>query len=167
MMKSRTLSAEVCLALAAALAVGGCASNSNPFSKTDDFQRTFIGAAQTWDLNKDGSVSCDEWAQYASSAFRDGDRNGDGALDAEEWTAVVRGDRLFEVANLAYYDANGDGRVSLEEITGKQNIAFQLLDRNKDCQIDRTETVQVHGVDVVKPKEGTGAPDQSQQIPRR
>jgi Ca2+-binding EF-hand superfamily protein len=71
-------------------------------------------------------------------------------------------DRLFEIANLAYYDANGDGRVTLEEMTGKQNLAFKLLDRNNDCQIDRTEAVQVHGVDRAKPKD-TGA---DQQMPR-
>lgn len=152
MLQRRVLRTVTCLALGAGLIAGGCASSS-PFSKTSDFDRTFISAAQTWDLDKNGSVSCDEWVQYVTQSFREADVNGDGALDAEEWKKLVANDRLFEVANISYYDANGDGRVTLEEMTGKQNIAFKLLDRNGDCQIDRTEAVQVHGVDKVKAKE--------------
>ena len=83
--------------------------------------------------------------------------NGDGALDAEEWKKLTGSDRLFEIANISYYDANGDGRVTLEEMTGKQNLAFKLLDRNTDCQIDRTEAVQVYGTD--RPKPSGDAPD--------
>ncbi len=152
MVQRRALRTGAFLALGAGLLASGCASNS-PFSKATDFDRTFISAAQTWDLDKNGSVSCDEWAQYVTQSFREADVNGDGALDAEEWKKLVSNDRLFEVANMSYYDANGDGRVTVEEMTGKQNIAFKLLDRNGDCQIDRTESVQVHGVDKVKSKD--------------
>lgn len=156
MIARRWLRTLACLALLPG-AVSGCSSGaSNPFAKTSDFDRTFIGAAQTWDLDKNGSVSCDEWAQYARESVREADTNGDGALDAEEWKKLVSNDRLFEVANLSYYDANGDGRVTADEMIGKQNLAFKLLDRNGDCQIDRTESVQVHGIDKAKP---TAAPD--------
>lgn len=157
----RALRTMACLALVPGVAGGGCASGGNPFKNTSDFDRTFIAAAQTWDLDKNGSVSCDEWTRYVTAEFRQADTNGDGTLDAEEWKTLVKSDRLFEVANIAYYDANGDGRVAVEEMTGKQNLAFKLLDRNQDCQIDRTESVQVHGIDKAKPKD---APDQS--IPR-
>ncbi|MGE0025140.1 MAG: EF-hand domain-containing protein [Hyphomicrobium sp.] len=149
MNERRSLCTAACLALLAAT-LSGCASGGNPFKNTSDFDRTFIGAAQTWDLDKNGSVSCEEWVQYVSASVRENDTNGDGALDADEWKKLVRSDRLFEVANISYYDTNGDGRITAEEMTGKQNLAFKLLDRNTDCQIDRTETVQVHGID--KPK---------------
>ena len=157
MAERRTLRSLACLALLPGAVAGGCASSGNPFNNASDFDRTFIAAAQTWDLNKDGSVSCDEWVQYVTQEFRQADANGDGTLDEEEWKKLVASDRLFEIANLKYYDANGDGRVTLEEMTGKQNLAFKLLDRNGDCQIDRTESVQVHGVD--RPKPSGGAPD--------
>lgn len=143
-----------CLALFPAAATGACSSGGgNPFSNTSDFDRTFIAAAQTWDLNKDSVVTCDEWIQYITQAHREADANGDGALDATEWQSLVKSDRLFEVAGLKYYDANSDGRVTLEEMTGTHNVAFKLLDRNQDCQIDRNEAVRVHGVDRVKPKD--------------
>ncbi|MDQ8698618.1 EF-hand domain-containing protein [Hyphomicrobium sp. LHD-15] len=158
MFRKRTRMVVSGWALTSAFAVGGCSTAGvNPFAKSNDFDRTFISAAQTWDLDKNGTVTCDEWTQYISTSFREADANGDGALDAEEWKALVKGDRLFEVANLSYYDANGDGRVTLDELTGKPNVAFKLLDRNQDCQIDRTEQVQVRGVDKEKAKET--APD--------
>ena len=160
MLQRRGLRTVSWLALVPAVVAGGCSSSSSPFSNSSDFDRTFIAAAQTWDLNKDGAVTCNEWIEYITQAHREADANGDGALDAEEWQKLARSDRLFEVANLKYYDANGDGRVTVEEMTGTHNVAFKLLDRNQDCQIDRTETVQVHGVDKVKPKE------QDQTLPR-
>lgn len=138
-------------ALAAAAMLAACVST--PFGSASDFDRTFIGAAQTWDLDKNGVVTCDEWKQYATTSLREADANGDGVLDAQEFATLARGDRLFEVANLAYFDANGDGRVSAEEIGGKPNQAFKLLDKNNDCQIDRNESVQVYNVDKPKEKE--------------
>jgi hypothetical protein len=155
MSQKRALSVASSMALA--LAAGGCSTGGNPFAKSNDFDRTFISAAQTWDLDKNGTVTCDEWGQYVSTSFREADANGDGALDAEEWKSLVKSDRLFEMANISYYDANGDGRVSVQEMSGKQNAAFKLLDRNSDCQIDRTESVQVRGVDKDKSKDA--APD--------
>jgi hypothetical protein len=146
--------------LAAPLLLVACAST--PFGSASDFDRTFIGAAQTWDLDKNGSVSCDEWKKYALTEFKEADGNGDGALDAQEFERMAKSDRLFEVANLAYYDMNGDGRVSTDEITSKPNLAFKLLDKNGDCQIDRNETVQIVGSE--KPKEK--AKDVDQTIPR-
>ncbi len=75
---------------------------------------------------------------------------------------MAKNDRLFELANLSYYDANSDGRVSADELVGKQNAAFKLLDKNGDCQIDRNETVQVVADD--KPKEKQKDVDQT--LPR-
>ncbi len=50
---------------------GGGLGLSNPFSKgTSDFDMTFLSASSTWDLNKDGTVTCDEWKQYATEIFR-------------------------------------------------------------------------------------------------
>ncbi len=105
-------------------------------------------------------MTCDEWKQYVATAVREADANGDGALDATEWQALVKGDRLFEMATLSYYDANHDGKATADEIANKPNRAFALLDKNGDCRIDRNETVQVINIDKPKPKE------QDQQLPR-
>lgn len=163
MSERRAFRRAAALALVPVLAAGGCSSGGggNPFASTNDFDRTFISAAQTWDLNKDGEVTCEEWIQYLGILFREHDANGDGVLDADEYAAMARSDRLFEVAKLSYYDANNDGKVTLEEMTGTHNVAFKLLDRNQDCRIDRSETVQVHDAVRAKPKEVDQSPTRS------
>jgi hypothetical protein len=143
--------------------LGNMLTTGSPFASTSNVDRTFIGAAQTWDLDKNASVTCDEWKQYAGMALKEADANGDGALTADEYGVMANTDRLFTVADLKYYDTNSDSKVSLDEMTSKQNRAFGLLDKNNDCQIDRGETVQV--VAVEKKKADTSAPT-DQQIER-
>ncbi|MDX2307861.1 MAG: histidine kinase [Hyphomicrobium sp.] len=162
-------------AAALAMALGGCSSAPSLSSLTGAIpsfspsssvlDRTFMGAAQTWDIDKSGSVTCDEWKTYAAGLMRESDGNGDGMLDGSEFATMARTDRLFEVADVAYFDANGDGKVTPEELTGKQNHAFKLLDKNADCQIDRNETVTFIQRD--KPKDsGAGtAPQQDPSTP--
>ena len=69
-----------------------------------------------------------EWIQYLDILFREHDANGDGVLDEQEYAAMARTDRLFEEAKLPYYDANKDGKVTLEEMTGTHNVAFKTED---------------------------------------
>jgi hypothetical protein len=140
-------------------------SSVSPFGgSTSSIDRTFIGAAQTWDFDKDGSVTCDEWKNYVATLVRESDGNGDGGLDDSEFQQMAKTDQLFTVADRSYYDASGDGRVTVEEMTGKQNVAFAKLDKNGDCRIDRNESVRILQVDA--PKGGT-APNTDQQVPGR
>jgi hypothetical protein len=131
--------------LALLLAVAGltaCATgNKSPLASATPVEREFALAAVTWDLNKDGDVTCDEWKQYVAGLFRDADANRDGFLTRQEFAALARSDRLFEVAGFDYFDANADGRLSLSEMADKPNPAFQLLDKNGDCVISADERV--------------------------
>lgn len=105
----------------------------------------FVGAAQTWDINRDNFVDCDEWKRYAGDLFQSGDADKDGAVTVEEYARITRQDKLFETAGFSYFDANGDGRLSLAEMAEKPNPAFALLDKDKNCQIDSNEMVQTRG----------------------
>ena len=153
--------------LALTFALTSCGSfpsitgGKSPFGGGPNVDRTFIAAAQTWDFDKDGNVTCDEWKNYTVSLVKETDRNGDSILDAAEFQEMAKIDRLFETADFRYYDLNGDGKVTVEELVGKPNVAFKVLDKNGDCRIDRTETVQVLQVDVPKPT----APNTDQRIP--
>ena len=89
------------------LFAAGCAGTSPGLS--DTVEGSFIRAAQTWDLNHDGKVTCDEWRTYAASLFKDVDTNHDGKLTREEFAKLEKIDRLFEVANFDYYDVNKQG----------------------------------------------------------
>jgi hypothetical protein len=39
------------------------------------------------------------------------------------------------MAGFVYFDADGDGRITLAELIDKPNPAFTLLDTNHDCVI--------------------------------
>jgi hypothetical protein len=119
--------------------VQGCATNKSPLATASSVDRKFVAAAVTWDLNRDGDVTCDEWKQYASDLFRAADVNHDGVLTREEFAGLGRQDRLFEVAGFAYFDADGDGQITLSEVIDKPNPAFALLDTNHDCIIGPDE----------------------------
>jgi hypothetical protein len=163
-MRQPALSLALAVVWGGALAAcgGGSAlpSLSSPFAKgTSDFDLTFLSASSTWDMNKDGTVTCDEWKQYATELLQESDGDKDSALTVAEWGKLTGSDKLFVTADHKYYDANGDGKVSLEELTGKKNHAFTLLDKNNDCAIGHDEKAHVYSV--AKPKEK----EQDQQIP--
>lgn len=160
----------LCLILGLAAVAGGCSSmpsltgGGSPFGSASGVDRTFISAAQTWDFDKDGTVTCDEWKNYVATLHREADADGDGALTDAEFQKMSKTDQLFSVADRAYFDANGDGKVTVEELTSKPNPAFKTLDKNGDCRLDRNESVRVLPVDGPKP---STAPNTDQQVPGR
>jgi EF hand len=149
--------AGVLAALAAAGLLIGCTGNTSSLSSASPVEKEFAEAAITWDLNGDGDVSCNEWKQYAAQLFRESDRNRDGFLNREEYAAMGRVDRLFDTAGFAYFDADGDGRVTLAEIADRPNPAFVYLDRNSDCVITPEERAGKRGS---SGETGGGAPVQ-------
>jgi predicted small lipoprotein YifL len=131
--------AVAALAVVAA-ALAGCAGGSKgPLADATPTDREFVAAATTWDLDKNGDITCDEWKRYAASLFREADANRDGVLTREEFAVMARRDRLFEGVGLPYFDANADGRLTLAEVVDKPNPAFSLLDTNKDCVLTPEE----------------------------
>jgi Ca2+-binding EF-hand superfamily protein len=153
------------LVLAASVVLSGCGGNTGPLASASATDLAFVAAEATWDLNRDGNVTCNEWKQYAASLFKDADRDRDGFLSSQEFQAMSRKDRLFETVGFAYFDADGNGRVSLTELADKPNPAFVLLDRNGDCVIASDEHVHVaarkrpdQGRAVANPVPGTGRP---------
>lgn len=137
-------SARKTLAVTALVLLSGCSSSSpmssigsitggSSISETD---RVFLMAAGSWDRNHDNIVTCEEWKSYATELFNGADLNRDDAVDATEWTRIVKVDRMFDTANLSYFDTNHDGKVSRTEFIDKQNPAFQLMDTGKTCSLN-------------------------------
>lgn len=138
-------------------------SSSNPLGGGNPFQSgpsafdvTFISASETWDLDKDSVVTCAEWQQYALGLHQEADGDGDGQLTEQEYASMARNDRLFHVAKLGYFDANSDGRVSRDELSKKRNRAFEMLDKNNDCKLERDEKVQVRYKQKPKTEDASG-----------
>ncbi|MEO1206912.1 MAG: hypothetical protein AAFV45_11325 [Pseudomonadota bacterium] len=141
------------------LAMGGCGGASLPFSGTKSDDMLFVSAAQTWDLNRDNTVTCDEWKQYTGELFTLADANADGAVGEEEYARIIKADRLFQSAKLGYFDTNKDGTLTAQEFTETKNPAFAILDRNKDCQIASEEMVRTVGVQSAPASDGAPPSD--------
>ena len=110
----------------------GSITGKKSMSETD---RVFLMAAGSWDRNRDNNVTCDEWKAYATELFNGADANRDDAIDATEWSRIISVDRMFDTANLSYFDANGDGKVTRAEFVDKENPAFKLMDTAKTCSL--------------------------------
>ncbi len=95
----------------------------------------FIARVQTWDLNHDGEVTCEEWRSYATSLFKEADGDHVGKLIREEFAKLAKIDWLFEVANFDYYDVNKQGYVTQADFVNRPNPAFEALDHDKSCLI--------------------------------
>ncbi len=116
----------------------------------------FLRAAQTWDLNHDGNVTCDEWRSYALSLFKEADANHDGKLTPDEFTRMAKLDRLFETADFKYYDVNRQGFVTQADFVDRPNPAFVELDKEKTCVLKQN---QLRGASRTTPKkENPGIP---------
>jgi hypothetical protein len=96
-------------------------------------------SAPTWDANRDGIVTCDEWKQFVSRVFNMGDRNNDGYLDNNEFKTIQRADQAFASADATYFDENNDGRVSRKEFIDKPSPFFARFDKNGDCRVTAVE----------------------------
>jgi hypothetical protein len=131
------------LGLAGLVVLAGCAGNAGPLGSASATDLQFVAAVATWDTNHDGNVTCSEWKQYAAGLFKSADRDRDGALARPEFDALSRQDRLFASIGSAYFDANGDGRITLPELADKPNPAFALLDKNSDCTVSANERINL------------------------
>ncbi|CEJ83804.1 MAG: histidine kinase [Hyphomicrobium denitrificans] len=146
-LRTKTLSSALCATIAASM-LSACSTTPlpsigsiNPFggNQLSEVDRAFLQAAGSWDTNHDNVVTCNEWKSYAEDLFNGADTNHDDSLDASEWPNLIKVDRLFETANLQYYDANGDGKVSRAEFVDKANPAFTLIDKSGSCKLDGSQ----------------------------
>ena len=141
----------------ASLALLGAGCSTSP-GLSDSVEGSFIRAAQTWDLNHDGKVTCDEWRSYAASLFKEVDLNHDGKLTRDEFARLAKIDRLFEVANFEYYDVNRQGYVTEADFVDRPNPAFATLDKDKTCVLNTYQLRAATAGEEPKKRENPGIP---------
>jgi Ca2+-binding EF-hand superfamily protein len=122
----------------AVLLLTGCAGHGQ-LSGASSVDMAFVRAAPTWDLDRDGVVTCDEWKQYAGQLFTEADSGNKGYLTREDFATLVKTDHLFEAADFAYFGGGSTGRVTRAAFVDKPNPAFRLLDKRKDCRLTSEE----------------------------
>ena len=142
-------------AVALLLAVAGCSSSNS----LGDVDTVFLSAAGSWDSNRDGIVTCEEWKQYAAELYNGADGNGDGVVDRTEYVKIINTDRMFQTVEFGYYDVDKDGKLTRAEFVERPNRAFVLLDKNNECKLiasqvagARARTEKVY--DTKKPESG-------------
>ena len=103
-----------------------------------------------WDANDDGLVARSEVPEQMLDRFDRMDENGDGVLEADEIESLParmepgagrggRGMRGDPIARLRSFDANGDGRITREEIPDQAGGMFDRVDANGDDVITADE----------------------------
>lgn len=94
------------------------------------------------DLNGDGRTTRAELNQHRAQMFGKLDRNGDGTVDQRDSPKIPIAKRKFEPAFeqvKSIFDANKDGRVTLDEWNRSDPDIFALLDSNEDGVVTRAE----------------------------
>lgn len=94
------------------------------------------------DLNGDGRTTRAELNQHRAQMFGKLDRNGDGTVDQRDSPKIPIAKRKFEPAFeqvKSIFDANKDGRVTLDEWNRTDPDIFALLDSNEDGVVTRAE----------------------------
>lgn len=93
----------------------------------------------TWDANRDGVFTCDEWEGFAGRIFTLADRNRDGKLDKAEFATVQKADAALADADFGYFDENQDGKIARKEFVDKPSAFIMRFDRNNDCRVTGDE----------------------------
>ena len=97
----------------------------------------------TWDANDDGVITRDEAPDWMTERFDQIDTNADGMLEADELQNMRPGGRgrpRFQPAErLKQFDADGDGRLTREELPFQMQCMLDRFDTNDDDVIDTAE----------------------------
>lgn len=92
-----------------------------------------------WDLNLDGTISCDDLGLKKVDQFTKADSDGNNILDASEFKNAPWGSKTFAVEMLYSFDENRDGKVTQQEFSAKPNTVFAALDKNQNCTVSEDE----------------------------
>ncbi|QCB43671.1 hypothetical protein E5673_16720 [Sphingomonas sp. PAMC26645] len=104
------------------------------------------GLFDTADTNGDAVVTRAEFIAARDASFNRIDRNGDGSISDADFTRIAR--FKPDVAkslqdSLKGADANGDGRITREELHAAPARAFDLADEDKNGSVSQAERATV------------------------
>jgi Ca2+-binding EF-hand superfamily protein len=95
------------------------------------------------DVNKDGTVTREEFVAARADNFTKLDRNSDGYIDSNDVPKRLAKRRAQNGGGgdllAGQFDADGDGKVSKEEFVNGPTLAFDRADTNKDNVLDAQE----------------------------
>ena len=105
-----------------------------------------VDRMMSWDANEDGIITRDEAPERTRDRFDSIDANGDGMLETEELENMLPpgrgapgGGRLDPAERLRQFDADGDGRITRDELPDRMERMVDRFDTNGDDVIDAVE----------------------------
>ena len=100
-------------------------------------------AIAKWDLNGDGTLTCQEWRAQLIGVFGKLDSNRDHSLNKDEFQAITAVDPIFKTANLHVFDDDRNGAVSKDEFANRAHPLLARADKNRDCRLEPNELVSM------------------------
>ena len=91
------------------------------------------------DTNGDSVISIAEYRDLQIARWPRIDRNGDDFLTLDDFPRIAAGRARTQLAEIAYLDMDGDGRISRSEFMDGEPPLFRRTDRNSDGALTRTE----------------------------
>lgn len=91
------------------------------------------------DANSDGVITQAEYRTVQDTRWTQIDRNGDGYLGEDDFPRRAARRARTQLAEIAYLDANGDGRISQSEFLSGPAPVFRRADQNGDGALTRAE----------------------------
>ena len=128
---------KACLTIGLFVTVGPIALAQSASPRAED--GLLRSGPPTWDANRDGIYTCDEWKAFADRTFTLADRNRDGKLDKSEFATVQKADAALADADFGYFDENQDGKITRKEFVDKPSAFIMRFDRNSDCRVTGDE----------------------------
>jgi Ca2+-binding EF-hand superfamily protein len=105
-----------------------------------------VDRMMTWDANEDGVLTRDESPERMRDRFDSIDVNGDGMLERDELENMSPpgrggsgGGRFDPGQRLRQFDADGDGRITREELPDRMERMVDRFDANGDGVLDTAE----------------------------
>ncbi|MEM6496644.1 MAG: EF-hand domain-containing protein [Pseudomonadota bacterium] len=92
-----------------------------------------------WDLNGDGTLTCEEWQGYLADLFGRLDLDKNGSVSSGEFSAIILTDPMYVSAKLSVFDDDRDGSISKGEFQNRPNPLIARNDKNRDCKLEPKE----------------------------
>ncbi|QKC84705.1 hypothetical protein [Mesorhizobium sp. NZP2077] len=144
-MRKSTKLALAFAALAGAVGTTAYAENNASAKMREDTMMRLNKAIS----DSDGAITFDQFSDAMNARLKKLVAANGGKLTVAQLADALEKARFERMAKriIARYDSKGDGTLTSDDITGRENKVFAMLDRNNDGKIEKSELLDDEGND--------------------